>query len=71
MTPSEIRPLTLPEVEDLLGWAKAEGWNPGIADAAPFLAADEAGFFGSFIDGRMVAGISAVRYGADFAFIGL
>jgi GNAT superfamily N-acetyltransferase len=71
MMPAEIRPLTLPEVEELLGWAKVEGWNPGLADAAPFLAADEGGFFGSFIDGRMVASISAVRYGTDFAFIGL
>lgn len=71
MTPSEIRTLTLPEVERLLDWAKAEGWNPGLADAAPFLAADEGGFFGSFNEGRMAAGISTVRYGADFAFIGL
>lgn len=71
MTTPEIRPLTLPEVDELLGWAKAEGWNPGIADAAPFRAADQGGFFGCFSEGRMAAGISAVRYGADFAFIGL
>ncbi|MBT9369644.1 GNAT family N-acetyltransferase [Rhizobium sp. CSW-27] len=71
MTTPEIRPLTLPEVDELLGWAKAEGWNPGIADAAPFRAADQGGFFGCFSEGRMAAGISAVRYGTDFAFIGL
>jgi GNAT superfamily N-acetyltransferase len=71
MTTPEIRPLTLPEVDELLGWAKAEGWNPGIADAAPFRAADHGGFFGCFSEGRMAAGISAVRYSADYAFIGL
>ena len=26
---AEIRVLTLPEVEDLIGWAALEGWKPG------------------------------------------
>jgi GNAT superfamily N-acetyltransferase len=68
---SEIRQLSLPEVAELLLWAKAEGWNPGIADAAPFHAADPSGFLGCFVDGRMAAGISAVASGPDFGFIGL
>lgn len=66
-----IRVLDLPEIETLLGWAKAEGWNPGLADAAPFRAADPQGFIGCFVDDVMIAGISAVRYGSDFGFIGL
>jgi hypothetical protein len=28
-----IRPLTLRQVETLVNWAVAEGWNPGLADA--------------------------------------
>jgi GNAT superfamily N-acetyltransferase len=68
---TEIRQLSLPDVAELLVWAKAEGWNPGIDDAAPFLAADPSGFFGCFADGRMAAGISAVTSGPDFGFIGL
>jgi GNAT superfamily N-acetyltransferase len=72
MTRSEvIRTLTLAEVERLLDWAGDEGWNPGLADAAAFHAADPEGFIGCFVDGALAAGISAVRYGSDFGFIGL
>lgn len=66
-----IRTLTLPEIGALLDWAAAEGWNPGLNDAVAFRAADPSGFFGAFVDGRMVAGISAVAYDASFGFIGL
>lgn len=71
MTMREIRSLTLMETATLIDWAAAEGWNPGLADAAPFHAADPAGFVGCFVDGVLAAGISAVRYGDDFGFIGL
>lgn len=66
-----IRALSLSEVEELVGWAKIEGWNPGLGDAAAFHAADPDGFIGCVVDGRLAAGISAVRYGDDFGFIGL
>ncbi|SEH20829.1 GNAT family N-acetyltransferase [Rhizobium sp. NFR12] len=66
-----VRTLTLVEVERLLDWAGDEGWNPGLADAAAFHAADPDGFFGCFVDGVLAAGISAVRYGSDYGFIGL
>lgn len=68
---AELRVLTLPEVEELVGWAALEGWNPGHGDAAAFRAADPDGFIGCFVEGRFAAGISAVRYGAGFGFIGL
>jgi hypothetical protein len=66
-----IRTLALEEVETLVEWAAAEGWNPGLGDAVAFQAADPEGFIGAFVDGEMVAGISAVAYGDDFGFIGL
>lgn len=66
-----IRTLDFAEIGTLLDWAAAEGWNPGLSDASAFQAADPSGFFGAFIDSTMVAGISAVAYGADFGFIGL
>ena len=66
-----IRTLALPEIATLLDWAAAEGWNPGLNDAVAFQAADPSGFFGAFVDERMVAGISAVAYDAAFGFIGL
>ncbi len=68
---SILRPLTLSEVEILLEWARMEGWNPGLADASAFHAADPEGFIGCFVEGRLTAGISAIRYGDDFGFIGL
>ncbi|RWB28064.1 MULTISPECIES: GNAT family N-acetyltransferase [unclassified Mesorhizobium] len=66
-----IRTLALEDVEILVDWAAAEGWNPGLVDAVAFQAADPEGFIGAFVDGEMVAGISAVAYGDDFGFIGL
>lgn len=66
-----VRTLALQEIATLLDWAAAEGWNPGLGDAVAFQAADPNGFFGAFVDGRMVAGISAVAYDALFGFIGL
>ncbi|WP_192177942.1 GNAT family N-acetyltransferase [Mesorhizobium amorphae] len=69
--PRTIRTLTSKEVETLVDWAAGEGWNPGLGDAALFQGADPEGFIGAFVDGEMVAGISAVGYGAGFGFIGL
>jgi GNAT superfamily N-acetyltransferase len=66
-----IRALTSFEVEQLVDWARIEGWNPGFVDAPALHAADPQGFIGCFVDGQMAAGISAVRYGSDFGFIGL
>ncbi len=66
-----IRNLDLAGITALLDWAAAEGWNPGHDDAAAFAAADPKGFFGAFVDGTMVAGISAVAYDDHFGFIGL
>ncbi|RWP49966.1 GNAT family N-acetyltransferase [Mesorhizobium sp.] len=66
-----IRTLALEEVEILVDWAAAEAWNPGLGDAVAFQAADPEGFISAFVDGEMVAGISAVAYGDDFGFIGL
>ena len=54
-----------------LDWAAEEGWNPGLDDAGPFHAADPDGFFLGALDGEPVGCVSAVRYGADFGFLGL
>lgn len=59
------------DVEQLLDMAAAEGWNPGLGDLDAFLAADPEGFVGGFLDGKLVAGVSVVRSGDDFAFLGL
>jgi ribosomal protein S18 acetylase RimI-like enzyme len=51
--------------------AAAEGWNPGLDDAAAFRAADPGGFLIGRVDGRPVGCISAVSYAGRFGFIGL
>ena len=70
MTP-DIRTLNLDQIETLIDWAAAEGWNPGRDDARRFQLADPNGFLGAFVDGRMVAGISVVAYSDHFGFLGL
>ena len=65
-----IRPLQRSEMGLALDWAAAEGWNPGLADAEPFHAADPGGFLCGWLADEPVALISAVRYGADSGFIG-
>eukprot|EP00752_Nemacystus_decipiens_P001433 g1413.t1 len=56
----------------VLHWAGDLGWNPGHRDAAPFRTADRDGFFSiADDDGGVMAGISAVRYGETYGFIGL
>ncbi len=65
-----IRTMTRPEVDLAVEWAAAEGWNPGLDDAACFHAADPGGFLVGLLGEKPVAAISVVRYGASFGFLG-
>lgn len=51
-------------------WAAAEGWNPGLADAACFGSVDPDGFLIGELDGEAAATVSCVNYDASFAFLG-
>lgn len=55
----------------MLQWAEAEGWNPGLDDAAPFHASDPAGFFLALDGETAVAAISVVNHSDTLAFLGL
>lgn len=70
MSATEIAVATAEEVEQLVEWAAAEGWNPGLGDAGPFRASDPQGFLVARVDGRPVAGISVVNWGDGYAFLG-
>ncbi|MEM7719680.1 MAG: GNAT family N-acetyltransferase [Pseudomonadota bacterium] len=59
------------DVSLILDWAAAEGWNPGLDDAAAFYASDPSGFFVAFEGDEPVAAISVVNHTDDFAFLGL
>jgi len=66
-----IRTMTPADLETVLGWARDEGWNPGLDDAPAFLAADPEGFLLGEVDGAPVAAISVVRHAPDVGFLGL
>ncbi len=63
--------MTRAELDAVIGWAAAEGWNPGHGDAEAFRATDPGRFLLSLHEGEPAAAISAVRYGPSFGFIGL
>jgi Acetyltransferase (GNAT) domain/Acetyltransferase (GNAT) family len=66
----QIRSMRPEEILLAVDWAAAEGWNPGLADAACFAVVDPTGFLIGEIDGEPVATVSCVNYGASFAFLG-
>jgi hypothetical protein len=70
MSDLQIRNLRPEEIALAIDWAAAEGWNPGLADAACFAIPDAQGFFVGEIDGKPVATVSCVNYDDRFAFLG-
>lgn len=65
-----VRPMSRSELDLVIDWAAAEGWNPGIYDAECFYQADPCGFFVGELNNELVASISAVAYSKHFAVIG-
>lgn len=59
------------QVRLILDWAAAEGWNPGLDDAAAFHTADPDGIFVALDGDLPVAAISVVNHSDAFAFLGL
>jgi hypothetical protein len=66
-----IAKMTAREVAFAVELAAAEGWNPGLDDAAAFYAADPDGFLVAYLGDRPIGCISAVAYERHFGFIGL
>lgn len=65
-----IRQLTRGELDTVIAWASAEGWNPGLHDAAIFWETDPEGFVGVELAGELIAAGSIVAYGDEFGFMG-
>jgi GNAT superfamily N-acetyltransferase len=65
-----IRVMRPEEIALASDWAAAEGWNPGLADAACFATVDPGGFLIGELDGAPAATISCVNYDERFAFLG-
>lgn len=66
-----IRNMQAEDLATAVEWAAREGWNPGLADAPAFFAADPRGFFIGELDGKPVGTISGVAYDHSFGFFGL
>ena len=66
-----VRRMTEADLRLALGWAAAEGWNPGLNDAYCFYAADSEGFLIGELDGVPIGCVSAIRYDLSFGFLGL
>jgi GNAT superfamily N-acetyltransferase len=66
-----IRNMTRSEVDELVGWAAQEGWNPGLHDAKLFWATDPEAFIAADLDDEMIGGGAITSYNGEFGFMGL
>lgn len=66
----DIRNMTRAEVDELVAWAAAEGWNPGLHDADAFWATDPDAFIAAEVDGALIGGGAITSYAGDFGFMG-
>jgi GNAT superfamily N-acetyltransferase len=62
--------MTRVEVDELVGWAAREGWNPGLHDADLFWATDPAAFIAADLDGELIGGGAITSYNGEFGFMG-
>lgn len=65
-----VAPASEAEWRQVVEWAAAEEWNPGLGDLGCFHPTDPGGFFVGRLDGRLVSAVSVVTYSESFAFLG-
>lgn len=65
-----IRNMTRREVDELVGWAAQEGWNPGLHDAEAFWHTDPEAFIAADLDGEMIGAGAITSYDGEFGFMG-
>jgi len=66
-----IRNMTRPEVDELIGWATREGWNPGLDDAECFWATNPNAFTAAELAGELIGSVASTAYQDEFGFMGL
>ncbi|WP_422104346.1 GNAT family N-acetyltransferase [Winogradskyella sp.] len=67
----ELKKLNKSGLKTLVGWAKAEGWNPGEHDFDVFWATDPDGYYGFYSENELIAGGAVISYDQKFGFMGL
>ncbi len=68
--PFTVRVMTASDISLAGDWAAAEGWNPGLNDAACFSTVDPHGFHIGELHGAAASTISVVNYDDGFSFLG-
>ncbi len=66
-----VRSLSREELDVLVGWARGEGWDPGLADAQVFWETDPDAYVGFDVGGELAGGACTVAYGPTYGFMGL
>lgn len=64
------RNMSRAELDQLVGWAAEEGWNPGRHDAELFWATDPEAFIAAELDGELIGGGAITAYNGEFGFMG-
>lgn len=67
----KLQKLDLNGVQTLVNWAQQEGWNPGKYDYEVFYNTDPDGFYGFYLEDKLIAGGAVVSYNAEYGFMGL
>jgi GNAT superfamily N-acetyltransferase len=68
--PLAVQQLTRDELDLVVDWAAAEGWNPGTGDAQVFWETDAEGFVGVHHEGELAAAGAIVSYEGALGFMG-
>ncbi len=68
---TSIATMSLADLQTVLDWAAAEGWNPGLDDAEAFHAADPAGYFIARQGNLPIAAVSVIKQDDRNGFLGL
>lgn len=72
MAPSlTILPLTPADIPTVTGWARREGFAPGVGDVAIYRQTDRQGVWVGWLGDEPVGCVAGVRYNAAYGFIGL
>ena len=61
-----VRNCNREDMQQMVDWAAAEGWNPGLHDADSFYQTDPTGFFLAYDLNEVIGAISAVANDASF-----
>ena len=70
-SPLVIRPLQRADIPTITGWARREGFAPGVGDVAIYRQTDRQGLWVGWLGDEPVGCIAGVRYNAAYGFIGL